>query len=136
VDYCADLTYTKLHFAYYDDVVVGPGLSYLSISIRHVSDLQPVYLLGMDSLDGVGLAAEFGHSHELLYVLLHQSIDHRCVFFGHVIVYPIAHLLLDIIYPYTLCSTDDDCSHTSDYCGQRGRVKYGGHLSILLPTCA
>jgi hypothetical protein len=71
VDYCADLTHTELHFAYYDDVVVRPGLSYLSIGIRRVSDLQPVYLLGMDGLDRVGLAAEFGYGYELLYVLLH-----------------------------------------------------------------
>jgi hypothetical protein len=116
--------------------VVGPRPSYLSIGIRHVSDLQPVYLLGMDSLDGVGLAAKFSYGHELLYILLYQSIDHRCIFFGHIMVHPIAYLLLDIIYPYTLCSTDDDCSYTSDYCGQCGRVKYSGHLSILLPTCA
>jgi hypothetical protein len=34
-----DLTYTELHFAYYDDVVVGPRPSYLSIGIRRVSDL-------------------------------------------------------------------------------------------------
>jgi hypothetical protein len=33
-----DLTYTKLYFAYYDDVVVGPGPSYLSIGICRVSD--------------------------------------------------------------------------------------------------
>jgi hypothetical protein len=70
----------------------------------------------MDGLDGVGLAAEFGYGHKLLYVLLYQSIDHRYVFFGYVIVYPIAYLLLDIIYLYTLCSTDNDCSHTSDHC--------------------
>jgi hypothetical protein len=71
----------------------------------------------MDGLDRVGLAAEFGYGHKLLYVLLHQSMDHRCVFFGYVIVHPIAHLLLDIIHPYTLCSTDDDCSHISDHRG-------------------
>jgi hypothetical protein len=89
----------------------------LSIGIRRVSDLQPIYLLGMDGLDRVGLAAEFGHGYELLYVLLYQSMDHGCVFFGHVIVHPIAHLLLDIIHLYTLCSTDDDYSHTSDHRG-------------------
>jgi hypothetical protein len=71
VDYRADLTYTKLHFTYYDDVVVGPGPSYLSIGIRRVSDLQPVHLLGIDGLDRVGLAAEFGYGHKLLHVLLH-----------------------------------------------------------------
>jgi hypothetical protein len=71
VDYYTDLTYTELHFTYYDDVVVGPGLSYLSIGIRRVSDLQPVHLLGIDGLDRVGLAAEFGHGYELLYVLLY-----------------------------------------------------------------
>jgi hypothetical protein len=117
MDYYADLTYTKLHFAYYDDVVVGPGPSYLSIGIRCVSDLQPVHLLGMDGLDRVGLAAEFSYSHELLHVLLHQSMDHRCVFFGYIMVHPIAHLLLDIIHLYTPCSTDDNCSYTSDHCG-------------------
>jgi hypothetical protein len=39
MDYYTDLTYTKLHFAYYNDIVVGPGLSYLSIGIRYVSNL-------------------------------------------------------------------------------------------------
>jgi hypothetical protein len=71
VDYRTDLTHTKLHFTYHDDVVVGPGPSYLSIGIRRISDLQPIYLLGMDGLDGVGLAAEFGYGYELLYVLLY-----------------------------------------------------------------
>jgi hypothetical protein len=71
----------------------------------------------MDGLDGVGLAAEFGHSYKLLYVLLHQSMDHGCVFFGYVMVHPITHLLLDIIHPYTLCSTDDDCLYIGNHRG-------------------
>jgi hypothetical protein len=53
----------------------------------------------MDGLDGVGLAAKFGHSYEPLYVLLHQLMDHGCVLLGHVIVHPITHLLLDVIHP-------------------------------------
>ena len=69
--YRTDLTHTELHFAHHDDVVVGPGLSYLSIGICRVSDLQPVHLLGMDSLYRVGLTAKFGHGHELLHVPLH-----------------------------------------------------------------
>jgi hypothetical protein len=115
VDYCADLTYTELYFAYYNDVVVGPGLSYLSIGICRVSDLQPIHLLGIDGLDRVGLAAKFGYGYEPLYVLLHQLMDHRCVLLSHIMVHPITHLLLDIIYPYTLCSADDDYLYTSDY---------------------
>jgi hypothetical protein len=95
--------------------MVGPGPSYLSIGIRRVSDLQPIHLLGIDSLDGVGLAAKFGHGYKPLYVLLYQLMDHRCVLLGYVIVHPITHLLLNIIYLYTLCSADDDCSHTSDH---------------------
>jgi hypothetical protein len=63
----------------------------------------------------VGLAAEFGYGYELLYVLLYQSMDYRCVFFSYVMVHPIAHLLLDVIYLYMLCSTDDDCLYTSDH---------------------
>jgi hypothetical protein len=39
MDYYADLTYTKLYFTYYDNVVVGPRPSYLSIGIRRISDL-------------------------------------------------------------------------------------------------
>jgi hypothetical protein len=69
----------------------------------------------MDGLDRVGLAAKFGYSYEPLYVLLYQLMDHGYVLLGYVMVHPIAHLLLDIIYPQTLCSADDDCSHTSDY---------------------
>jgi hypothetical protein len=97
--------------------MVGPGLSYLSIGIRRISDLQPVYLLGMDGLDRVGLVAKFGYGYKPLYVLLHQLMDHGYVLLDYVIVHPITHLLLDIIHPYTLYSPDNDCSHTSNYRG-------------------
>jgi hypothetical protein len=71
VYYRPDLTHTELHFAYDDDVVVGPGLSHLSIGICRVPDLQSVHLLGVDGLDGVGLAAALGHGHELLHARPH-----------------------------------------------------------------
>lgn len=115
--YRPDLTYTELHFAYYDAVVVGPGLSYLSIGICRVSDLHPIHLLGVDGLDRIGLATVLRHSYELYHVLLHQSIDHGCFLFGNVLVYAIVHLLLYIIHPFTLCSTDDDGSHAGDHRG-------------------
>jgi hypothetical protein len=132
----SDLTYTELHFAYHDDVVVGPGPSHLSIGICRVADLHAIHLLGVDSLDRIGLATILCYGHELCHVLLHQLMDYGCFLFGNVLVYAIVHLLLHIIHPFTPCSTDDDSSHASDHRGQRGRVKYGGHLPVLLPTCA
>ena len=69
--YRPDLTYTKLYFAYYDDVVVGPGLSYLSIGIYRISDLHPIHLLGIDGLDRIGLATILCYSYKLYYVLLY-----------------------------------------------------------------
>jgi hypothetical protein len=52
---CPDLTHAELYFAYYDDVVVGSGPSHLSVGICRVLYLQPIHLLGVDGLDGVGL---------------------------------------------------------------------------------
>jgi hypothetical protein len=115
--YRPDLTYTELHFAYHDDVVVGPGLSHLSIGICRVSDLHPIHLLGIDSLDRIGLATILCHSHELCHVLLYQSMDHRCFLLGYVTVHTIAYLLLDVIHPGTLRSADDNCLYTGDHRG-------------------
>lgn len=98
MNYCLDLTHTELHFVYYNNVVVSPGPSYLSIGICCVLDLHPIHLLGLDSLDEIGLATILYYSYELCYVLLYQLMDHRCFLFGNVLVYAIVHLLLHIIH--------------------------------------
>ena len=69
--YRPDLIYTELHFTYYDSIVVRSGPSYLAVGVRRISDLQPVYLLRVYSLNRIGLAAKLGYGHEFLYVLLY-----------------------------------------------------------------
>jgi hypothetical protein len=61
-----DLIYTELY-----NVAVCPGLTYLSVGVRSVLDLQPVHFLGIYSLDRIGLAAEFGYRYKLYYVSLY-----------------------------------------------------------------
>jgi hypothetical protein len=66
-----DLIYTELYLPYSYNVAVCPGLTYLSVGVRSVLDLQPVHFLGIYSLDRIGLAAEFGYRYKLYYVSLY-----------------------------------------------------------------
>jgi hypothetical protein len=111
-----DLIHAKLYLPCSYDVAVCPSPTCLSIGVHGVSDLQPVHFLGVYGLDGIGLAAEFGHHHELRYVSLYQLMDHRRVLFGGVAVHTTLYLLLDVILSDTLCSPDDDGSYTSNGC--------------------
>jgi hypothetical protein len=111
-----DLIHAKLYLPRSYDVAICPGPTCLSIGVRSVLDLQPVHFLGVYGLDRMGLAAEFGYRYELCYVSLYQLMDHGHVLFGGVAVHATLYLLLDVILSDTLCSPDDDGSHTSDGC--------------------